>query len=61
MTAVSSLDVGDGYTVLLTSVAAVCTHFNRLRVIHAAAVFLESVEVFVVVACASALAEYVLQ
>lgn len=46
---------------LLASVAAMCTHFDRLRVIHAAAVFLKSVEVFVVVACASALAKYVFQ
>ena len=46
---------------LLASIVAVCTHFDGLRVVHAAAAFLESVEVFVVVACASALAEDVLK
>lgn len=45
---------------LLASVVAVCAHFDGLRVVHAAAVFLQSVEVFVVVACAFALADNIL-
>jgi hypothetical protein len=60
LAAISSLNVGDGDAMLLASVVAVGTHFDGLRVVHAAAVFLETVEVFVVVACASALSEDVL-
>lgn len=44
---------------LLASIFAACTHFDGLRVVHSTAVFLESVEVLVVVACASALTEQV--
>ena len=59
LTSIASLNVGNGNAVLLASIAAMCAHFDGLRGIYPAAVFLQPVEVFVIIACASALAKNV--